>query len=196
MSSHGVIADIGITLKRLLERDLAGLVTPDNILLSSPAEMEVTANRQLCIFLYQVTENPALRNNPEPRSAEPPFLPPFPVDLHYLFIAYAQEREDEHRILGRLMQSFHDNAMLAGSLLQGTSLAGSDESLRLVFHGMSLDESTKLWAAFPGKSFRLSLSYLVTPALISSARTEGGGRVLTRALDVAQVKPAAGARND
>jgi hypothetical protein len=196
MSSHGVIADIGITLKRLLETDLAGLVTPDHIVLSSPAEMEVTANRQLCIFLYQITENPALRNNPDRRPADPAFRPPFPVDLHYLFIAYAQEREDEHRILGRLMQSFHDNSILRGSLLQGATFADTDEELRLVFHSMSVDEATKLWAAFPGKSFRLSVSYLVTPALIFSQRAEGGGRVLTRILDVGQSVTRSGGNGD
>lgn len=182
----GIIADTGITLKRLLETTLTGLVSPAHIVIASPADMEVTANRQLCIFLYQISENPALRNNPDWRPLTPAHYPPFPVELLYLFVPYAQEREDEHRILGRVIQTFHDNAVLRGSLLQGTTLAGSDEEMRLVYHTISLDEATKIWTAFPGKPFRLGVSYIVTPVQIYSERTEGGGRVITRALDFAQ----------
>jgi len=186
MSSYNIIADIGVTLKKLLESTLTGLVTPANIFLSSPAEMEVTANRQLCIFLYQITENLYLRNNPDRRPLDPKHQPPFPVDLHYLFIPYAQEREDEHRIIGRIIQTFHDIAVLRGSVLQGTTLVGSDEELRSVFHTIGIDEASKIWTAFPGKPYRLSVGYLVTPVNIYSERLEEGGRVVTRALDFAQ----------
>lgn len=186
MSSHNIIADVGITLRKLLETTLLGLVTPANILLSSPAEMEVTANRQLCIFLYQIMENLYLRNNPDQRPLDPRHLPPFPVDLHYLFIPYAQEREDEHRIIGRVIQTFHDTAVLKGSILQGTTLAGSDEELRMVYHTVSIDEASKIWTTFPGKPYRLAVGYMVTPVNVYSERLEGGGRVIRKDLDFAQ----------
>jgi hypothetical protein len=189
MGDYGTIADVGETLITLLRDNMSDLF-PDpvaSIALLSPADVE-DQNIRLTLFLYSVLENPHLKNQ-EMRNLNPTQLayPPLTLDLYYLLTAYAATQNtdgtlDEHRILGRAMRIFYDNSILSGTILQG-SLAGTSEELRITSNAISLDDLTKIWSAFQEVGYRLSVSYLVTPANIDSTRDMSIQRVVSKEMN-------------
>ena len=167
--SDGVISDISETLRKLLQDKLADLVAPDHVSVESPAEIVLDTNPWLIIFLYQVTENPHFKyQEPERIASDQISRPPFVVDLHYLFVPYGQNRDNEYQILGRVIQTFSDQPTLRGSWLQG-GLAGSDKEFRIVHQSLSLEELVRLWTTFYNRPFKASVSCQVTPVGIDSA---------------------------
>jgi len=168
--SDSAIADVSETLLRVLRERLSGLVAQDHVTLASPADIELDTSPWLGLFLYQVAENLHLKNE-EMRRTDPARLefPPTVVDLNYLAVPYAQTRDDEQKIVGRVIQAFASQPVLRGAVLQ-RSLAGSSEELKVVPYAPSMDELARLWTTFNNKPYKLSLGYQVTPVKIASAR--------------------------
>lgn len=168
--SDSAIADVSETLLKVLRDRLSGLVTPDHVTLASPADIELDTSPWLGVFLYQVGENPHMKNEeasrPEPTRLE---FAPTVVDLNYLVVPYAQTRDDELKIAGRVIQALAAQPVLRGAMLQ-RGLAGSGEELKVVPHSPTMDELSRLWTTFPSKPYKLSLGYQVTPVKIASAR--------------------------
>lgn len=192
MSDFTVIADVGETLKKLLEDDpWTGILPIPEITFKSPKEIKDDggSTNKVSLFLYQIHENPHLRNE-EPLRVNDSHLqtPPEVLDLLYLVTPYSDDKTQEKVILGKVMQIFYDNALLSGTILQG-GLAGSDEDIRLLFNPISLDDLTKIWSAFQDVAYRLSVSYLVTPVKIDSTRQTGMQRVLSKEMNHAVLEP-------
>jgi hypothetical protein len=192
MSDFTVIGDIGETLKRLLEDDpWTGISPKPEITFKSPKEIKDdggSANK-VSIFLYQALENPYLKNVEPQRISDTELqLPPLSLDLLYLVTPYSDDKTQEKIILGKVMQIFHDNSVLTGTILQG-SLAGTDEEIKLIFNPISLDDLTKIWSAFQDVAYRLSVAYLVTPIRIDSTRETGMQRVVSKEIDHAYMEP-------
>jgi hypothetical protein len=196
MGDYRAIADVGETLITLLRDNMSDLVNPNSIVLLSPAEVEDQSIR-LTLFLYSIMENPHLKNQ-EMRNISPTELgyPPLTLDLYYLLTAYAstqipdrtEQTLEQHRILGRAMRIFYDNAILSGTILQG-SLEGTSEELRIVLNPISLDDLTKIWSAFQEVGYRLSVSYLVTPTNIDSTRDMSMQRVVSKEMNYSFMVP-------
>jgi hypothetical protein len=176
MSNYNVIADIGKTLKALLwERFITDdSINPDiidsegQITLGSPEEMD--ENKKLSLFLYRVVENGIMKNRE--MAVEDSGLcryPPLAVDLLFLVTCSTGDTIKDHILIGKIMQVFHDHAVLKGSILQG-GLNGTGQEFRLIFHGLPFEETMNLWQSFREKSFKLSICYRVTPAAIDSSR--------------------------
>lgn len=195
VSEYTAIADVGETLIRLLRDNMNDLIPADSVVLMSPADVEGQEIR-LTLFLYSVVENPYLKNQ-QMRDLSPTQLqyPSLPLDLHYLLTAFAStqipERTErtleEHRILGRAMRIFHDNAIVDGSVLQG-NLAGTSEELRIILNTISLEDLTRIWGVFPNRPYRPSISYMVTPVTIDSTRITEAKRVVLRDLEYFHIK--------
>lgn len=186
MSDFTVVGDVGETLKRLLDDDpWTGVMPKPDVTFKSPKEIKDeggSANR-VSLFLYQILENPFLRNEEPLRVGDDQLrTPPLVLDLFYLVTPYSDDKTQEKYILGKVMQIFYDNAVLSGTVLQG-ALAGTDEALRLVAHPQSLDDLTKLWSAFQDVAYRLSVGYLVSPVKIDSAREMSMQRVVSKEVD-------------
>jgi hypothetical protein len=170
MSGYSAIHDISATLLELLKANLGGLVAQDRVTLLSPAEMQQDLTPQLGLFLYQVLENHHLKNRQmETVATERLRYPPLALDHFYLLTAYAQTRESEQQILGRAIQIFYDHSVIRGSLLKG-GLAGTAEEIKIVLHGLSLDDLNKLWNIFGNRPYKLSTAYRVSLSLIDSTR--------------------------
>ena len=185
MADFTGIGDIGETLKKLLKDDpWTGISPKPEVTFKSPKEIKDdggTANT-VSLFLYQILENPHMKNEEGIRVNDAQLqVPPLVLDLFYLVTPYSEDKTQEKYILGKVMQIFYDHAILAGTVLQG-SLAGTDEELRLVAHPLSLDDLTKIWSAFQEVAYRLSVAYLVTPARIDSPRLTGMQRVVAKEL--------------
>ena len=185
MSDFNVIGDIGETLKKFLENDpWEGFDTSSKpvIRLKSPKEMtENNENKVLSIYLYQILENPYLKNEELKRSDDTSLLlPPLTLDLFYLITPYFEKQPTlEKRVLGKAMQIFYDNSILTGTALEG-SLSGIDEEIRLFLNPLSVDELSKIWSIFPDIPYRISVGYIVTPVRIDSIQRLDMQRVLSK----------------
>jgi hypothetical protein len=183
-----VLRDVGATLRRLLQEQIVDL-RPE-VVLASPADIDVTTALKLGLFLYQVVEMPQMRNDPP----EPVRLTDGnvavrryqTVELFYLVTPYTQEIEDAHRLLGRVMRVFFAHGTVQGSILQG-NLADIGQELRILLHPLSMEELNRFWGLFPNKAYRLSIAYQVTPVKIFAGLTEPASRVITRELSHAQL---------
>lgn len=192
MSEFTVVGDVGETLKKLLEDDpWTGIAPKPEVTFKSPKEIKDDggSTNKVSLFLYQIYENPHLRNE-EPLRVNDSHLrtPPQVLDLLYLVTPYSDDKTQEKYILGKVMQIFYDNAALGGTVLQG-GLAGSDEEIKLIFNPITLDDLTKIWSAFQDVAYRLSVSYLVTPVKIDSTRQTGMQRVLSKEMNHALTEP-------
>ncbi|MCP5050018.1 MAG: DUF4255 domain-containing protein [bacterium] len=189
MSDYPVIADVGETLKKFLwERfraddriypDIIG--AEDDIALLPPDHPDVGTTKKLSVYLYRLVENTYLRNRQrEAQTGSPGILdyPPLTMDLYYIVTPDTGDRQMDHLLVGKVLQVLYDHGTISGSVLTGASLEGTDTRLRVVLSSPNFDESIQLWQAFSGKSFKLSLCYLVTPIAINSSRDIEVQRVL------------------
>jgi hypothetical protein len=188
MSDYRAIADIGETLIELLRCNMQDLIPRrESIVMASPGEIETNDDIRLSIFLYQVLENIHLKNQEmQIRDSTILKFPPIALDLYYMMTAYpsgvqdiTERTREEHSILGRAIQILNDNALLTGSILKG-SLATNGYDLHITISPVSLDDMTKMWTTFPGKPFRSSVCFLVTPVMIDSGREITVQRVISK----------------
>lgn len=180
MSEYSVIQDIGKTMKQLLKENLDPLVAPGNIVFESPSEIKNTTPHKLSIFLFKVEENPHL-NNREMQNVNHETLkpPPIVLDLFYLVTPFANDRSEEHLILGRVMQIFYDNSVLKGRILRD-GLEGTSVEFHVALYSLPFEEMFQLWQSFNDKSFGLSVCYKVTPVEIDSTREIEAKRVIAK----------------
>jgi len=182
MSTYTAISNVNKTLVSLLwnsikdDSQVNSIVTSeDEISLSSPKG--IPQDKKLSLFLYQISEFSSMRNIAKP-STDPDKTGHFPVylALHYLITPYTQNPESDHILLGKTIQVFSDNAILRGSLLQG-SLADNNSDLKLLMDSLTIDDLNKLWSVI-GTEYRLSISYSVAPIPIELTPKEEAARVI------------------
>lgn len=192
MSDFTVIGDIGETLKKILEDDpWTGISPMPEITFKSPKEVKDDggSTNKVSIFLYQILENHYLKNEEPQRISDTELKPPpLSMDLLYLVTPYSDDKTQEKYILGKVMQIFHDNAILTGTILQG-ALSGTDEEIKLLFNPISLDDLTKIWSAFQDVAYRLSVAYMVIPIRIDSSREMGMQRVVSKEINHSYMAP-------
>lgn len=139
--------------------------------LLSPREMrDKNLKLGVSLWLYQVDRFDDLLNLP-PVQAVPGARPraPVPVSLHYLVTPITGAPEDAHALLGRVLQTFNDHAMLRGADLDPRLTGpGDDYGLRLTLRTPTLEEHTRIWSAL-NEPYRLSINYLVQLVHIGSA---------------------------
>jgi len=201
LSDYRAIADVGETLIELLRDNMEDLVDRESIVLFSPGEIDSNENVRLSLFLYQVLENIHLRNQ-EMQIADPKTLtfPPLVLELYYMLTSHlasgTQDKTDraleEHKVLGRAMQTIYNHSILKGSVLKGN--LDKNEELHIMITSLSLEDLSKIWSTFPNKSFRSSVCYVVTPVRIDSDREMGVQRVVSKEINYAFMVPEKGSK--
>lgn len=200
MSRDETLPDVSSTLLRLLNDAL----TPGTVTLAPPKN----ATSRLTLFLYKVLENPYLKNEDRRirQAADGSLLeepPPLFVDLYYLLTAHALTAQPDEpikaqRALSRAMRVLYDNGILAGSAIQTTSTADSGltsaDTLRITLNPISMEDMTRIWSVFPDTQYELSVTYLVTPVPIQSARELGSTPVVDQIHEQGHVVAPAGRR--
>lgn len=194
MAAFGVIADVTDTLVGVLDDALSSLFAP-------PAPQALVHDLQgtvptnpptLAVFLYEITEDAHSRNRPMRREPLPggvrTSLPPMAINLRYLIVPYAGDRQTEQRMVGRTMQVLYENAVLAGPFLRGSAapdgLVGSAAQLATTLDPLSLEERTRVWHAVQ-QPYRMSLSYQVRVANIDPLAFEAADLARSRSFDPA-----------
>lgn len=192
MSSYMVVAGVSEALRRVLWEELSsdpevGQLFPSeqDIVFKNPTETARDTSNRLSLWLYQITENEYLKNQPVTRANGPAVLQrvPLALNLSYLITPFANvsnsdggARDEDHMVLGKVMQVFHDNS----TILLRDNASGIAEELRIVFKRLTLEELTRIWEALR-ESYRLSICYCVQVSRIDSTRVVSKARVVERA---------------
>lgn len=167
MSEGAVIETISEILVSLLESELENLPSGRfSVNLKSPAEdIEDEDAKGVNLFLYLISENSQLRNQPWIREGNNRLrYQPLFLNLHYLITPFAKSQKDVHQIMTETMRVFHDYSNQDLSIGEK-----SNHQLRIVLETLSLEDIFKIWRAL-NKPYRLSVSYCVQVAHIESRR--------------------------
>lgn len=187
MAGSDVISDVSRSLEQVLTAAMSSLTTPPTPVarVHDLAGAISTAPPVLTLFLYEVSEDPSLRNRPRVREASANGYklrkPPMALILRYLLTAWGGDRITEQRMLGRVMHLLYDQSILSGSALTG-SLAGLDEPINVTLAPLSLEERTRVWWSIQ-KPYRLSLNYELRVANLDSDAALESDVVRQRVLD-------------
>jgi len=166
MSEGTVIETISMTLVSLLEGEINKLPSGGfSVTLNAPTEEMEDDTQRVNLYLYGISENAELRNQPWIREENNLLrYPPLFLNLHYLITPYAKEQKDAHRILTETMRIFHDysNQELSAG-------APQTHQLRIVLEPLSTEALFKIWRAL-NRPYHLSVGYCVQVARIESRR--------------------------
>lgn len=135
--------------------------------LNTPTEMEEQDIEGVSIWLYCLMRDEQRLNQPPQRVSETQVRKvPFPARLHYLITPIINTSESvygpelEQKVLGKILQVFHDHPSLRGADLSG-DFSGSDIELHSRLEPMALEEITRVWDALDS-SYQLCVSYEVS----------------------------------
>ena len=165
------ISEVGNHIVSILRRELV----PDVVLhtgaigLCSP---EDHGDFTIGVYLYDISPNNDLverRMVAVDRRTQ--VYPSSFLTLRYMITAYSMgdlkfRTEEEHRILGRIVQALSDYSVIGRT----SSLYGKPMDTRIEMERIEFSEKLKLWN-FPNKAYRLSLFYKAQPVEITSTRT-------------------------
>ncbi len=171
MGKYTVIADVGKSIIDLLKDKLVPepVSKPDTIGMCDPKER---GSFVVGVHPYNFKENAEMRN------LDPIVLPDGnlqnPSTSYQIFymisIASKSEQtakaEDEHRILGRIVQVLRDNAVIPKKYMP-ESLRLSNEEIKIEMLPLELEEKVKVWTMF-SEPYKLSVFYSVGPLIIDS----------------------------
>jgi hypothetical protein len=187
MGDFGVIADVSTIIVETLTQALSGLsqAEPPIAELNDLSETVTTPPPKLTVFLYEICEDPTSRNRPPVRTQPPDPLvtrkPPMALLLRYLITPWGGDPETQHRMLGRALQTFYDDAILDGRQLTG-SLAASTDSLHVTLTSLTLDQKSWVWYAIQ-KPYRISLNYEVRVVNLDAVEAVAVRPVRNRVID-------------
>jgi hypothetical protein len=178
MSNYNIIRDISEEMRRRIYTALDttpdhdfGLPPPTEAIAFEPPGDRIRGNRtQLSLFLYHIEVDPHTRNQPDLRIAPDGLRrPPLPLNLHYLVTPLTDAEDDNHLMLGRILQHFHFRPALdsiAGVPI-GDSFGGGVSELRIAFESLPVTTLYTLWSMIESP-YHLSVTFSVTPIAIDS----------------------------
>ena len=181
MGKYTIIADTG---NCLVER-LRGALVPDliqnagEIGLRSPEDRGDTV---LGLFLYDIRPSEEVYQKRAVVTNDRIAKPPVFLSLSYMITAYSQgdiqyRLPQDERILGRVIQSFHDNPIIPLEEVDARRMSGTELHIQML--KLDEDEKSRIWS-FPNVGNRLSLFYRVSPVAIDSEIS----RKVTRVTDL------------
>lgn len=184
MSNHLAIATVTATLGDLVHKAAESAVSSSvSLHFGRPtAPTGGSTERKVHVYLYQVTPNPALRNNDLPtRDSEGRLSrrPQAALDLHYLLSFYGDDKTLEpDRMVGAVARDLHARPVLSAqaisdaigsrSELTDSDLATASEQVKFAPAQLSLDEISKLWSVMVQTPHVLSVVYQGTVVLIDA----------------------------
>ncbi len=143
------------------------------------------------LFLYRVTVNtiqrtPVPRPGPKGRQRRPQL----PLDLHFLLTPWADHSSLAQAILGWMMRTIEDTAILPAGLLNAVTdgVFDDDETVEIVVGQMTNEEMFRIWDVLP-RDYQISIPYTARIVRIdSNLDLNEAGPVLTKDLDFGVLK--------
>ncbi len=188
MADYTIIADVSEKLIGLLKKEFVPefISSKDGIALCSPADKsDVT----LGLFLFDIRESEEIRRSSAVISGMNKMqYPPIFLNLYYMVTAYTAgdvrfRMSSEERILGRVIQYFHDYPLISIDDIDPGDMNGVD--LRIEMLRLDAEQKSKIWN-FPNVPYKTSIFYKVSPVSIDSARKKEVIRVKQAQINVAQ----------
>jgi hypothetical protein len=102
-----------------------------------------------------------------------------PVDLHYLFTAWADNADHEHRLIGRAMQILEQLGSLSGPLLHPDGEWLANEAVQLYLEDIPTDDLMRTFESL-ACDFRLSIPYIARVIVVSTPAGDALPEVLTQ----------------
>lgn len=188
MSGYTVIHKASLALRYILWEgfqadDLGGNISggSQGIVFTNPKEaaegLSGSAGR-LSLWLYNITENAFMRNDPRHREEGVAF-PSLPIDLSYLITPIWLHDESDLLMIGKVMQILNDTPVV---VLSGDGTEPVHEELRVLLNPLRVDDMSRVWEALQ-QPYRLSVGYLVRVARIDSLKPYTTGEIRSRVLD-------------
>lgn len=169
------------------------LSSDDAISFKNPTETAKNSSHKLSIWLYQVTENEFIKNQPRLQSdvagkdrEKRLRNPPLGLNLYYLVTPFNADPTMDHLLLGRTMQILYDNAIIP-LYSPGDELR---EQLSISLCRLSLEELTRIWEALK-EPYRLSVCYQVRVNRIEPLKGIGSKLVVERQDSYREMPPEA-----
>jgi hypothetical protein len=194
MSNYTVIAEVSKALRNILWKAFSGdgvtqriMGSSDGaIVFSNPTEAARDSANRLSLWLYRVTENEYVKNQPMRRAStgNAEQFPPLALNLYYLLTPFATSVESDHLLLGKAMTTLYDHATTV--LVEPES--GIAEELHIVLCRLTLEEFTRIWEARM-EPYRLSVCYEVRVTRLDSLRIPANARVVERSAGFGDVPP-------
>ncbi len=162
-----ILPSAGRAIIELLKAE-GGFIDGDIVMKSV---VDAATSAKVSMFLFQVAVNASMRNaEPEDVGVNGLRPPPLPLDLVYLLTPLSRDTDTALGHLETVMRVFHDHPVMKAPLLPATVVDAGNEVLRITPHTLTLEDTNRLWAMFPNKGYSLSVSYLVSPLHVPSAR--------------------------
>lgn len=95
-----------------------------------------------------------------------------PLDMHLLITPWADNAEDEHRILGKAMECVEATPILSGPLLSPEPAAGwaASEAIQLVLEDLGTEAVMRIFDSLP-TDYKLSVPYIARIVRIDTRTT-------------------------
>jgi len=199
VSNRFAIPTVTAALKARISQAISGMGATAKLGRPATTAGSTGGGFEVYIYLYQVTPNPAWRNEDAPtRRADgtPIQRATVALDLHYLVIFPGNHDVIPQVLLGLVARQLHARPALDRDLVRAvcvgdlteSDLAESRELVRVVPSVLTLEEVSKLWAVLQ-PPYILSMAYVASPVLIEQDEAPGGALpVLTS--NVLQPQPA------
>jgi hypothetical protein len=198
MAGFRSIAAAGVSLQTFLNASFAAeqpaddsttaiLIQTDDLDLDAESEIAPPA---LSILLYRVDFNKTTRaswsaiGSVDGRSH-------LPLDLHYLLTAWADNAEQEHRILGRTLQAIESVGALSGPHLHPSGDWLPGETVQLYLEDMATEDLMRTFDSLEC-DFRLSIPYIARIVVVTGDAVEPVPAVTTLIDGVRPSVPALG----
>lgn len=181
MGKYTSIAEVGMAIVRLLRKELVPdtLQNPDAIGLCSPTDR---GDYMVGIHLYDIRESEELRvNTMIARGSQELLYPPSYVNLYYMITVTSTgdikyRSEEEHKILGRIVQALADYPCLDRETLEPVT-SRKQLDVELSMQNLTLEDKMRIYSV-PNAGYKLSLFYRAAPVEIESTKSRRTVRVM------------------
>ncbi|HET6229337.1 MAG TPA: DUF4255 domain-containing protein [Longimicrobiaceae bacterium] len=193
MSDYTVIKLVNEHLRQVLFDGMLGETAQffsglEAIHLGSPKEtVEATTmsgKPVLSVFLYQVTEDPYMKNRPPVQVGTEQRMPPMALRFHYLITPVLSSPDGNALVLGKVLETMYDHPTLTIT----DPLSSQAEDIRVVFETLSLGDLAEVWEALR-EPYRVSVAYQLRVPRLQSGRTQMAVPVGEAAGDYAGATP-------
>lgn len=184
MSDYTVVSQVSEALRQILWKAFSSDPTTLQIVgaeaaiaLRNPTETARDSANRLSLWLYQISENEFLKNQPNGRTADPQVnsFPPLALNFFYLITPFTTSGDGDHLLLGKTMQVLYDNSTI---ILHDPANSVAEE-LRVILCNLNLEQLTRIWEALQ-QPYRLSMCYQIRVTQIDSRRTTVNARTIER----------------
>jgi hypothetical protein len=153
----------------------------DKSKLSLRSPEEPPSGTAISLFLYQIAENAHYRNQEAATAAI--------IDLYYMIIPYSDvtgisetPHQIEQQMLSNVLRALH-NARLRTPLLSKELVEADNKEINIYLNNLSMEEANRIWSMFRSASYKLCLSYLVTPVRIPSVYEDFGKKIVSEKIE-------------